>query len=99
MILDLIENLRKKPVAYRKRVVFVLSTVITIIILTFWLGTFNYRFGGNETSPELSQEGLKPIQEIKSSISNFIDSVKKIGSNVFGSLSATTTQKFTELKK
>ncbi len=86
---DYLENLRKKPIHYRKRVAFLTATIITAIIVGVWISTQNFAMSEEVDSKALSDD-FKPIEEIKNNVASFIETVKKMGADIFGS--ATTTQ-------
>jgi len=88
-MLDYIERLRKKPIAYRKRVLLLTTSVITGLIFIFWLSTFNLFFQVDEVDPSLVEEQLRPIEEIKTSALGFVEFVKEMGAGFFGSSTST----------
>jgi hypothetical protein len=80
---DYLEQLRKKPVAYRKRVAFFGSVALTVLIFMIWLSTWS----AGTVPPADSKDfwgDLKPIEEIKNSTVSFYSSVVKAGSDLFG---------------
>jgi len=83
-MLDYIENLRRKPLAYRKRVLFLATSVITGLIVLVWLSTLNFNYNFNGEEEVAIEEQLKPVDEIKTNIVSFYDSVKKMSADIFG---------------
>ncbi len=81
---DFIENLRHKPLAYRKRVLLLVTTVITGLIILIWLSTLNFNSSIGDMDGTVIEEQLKPIGEIKKSAVSFFDSVKKMSADIFG---------------
>lgn len=87
-MLDYIEQLRKKPVAYRKRFLLVFTTTITGIIFMIWATTFDFNL--SPSSSPVVEDGLGPISEIETNVSSFFTTVKKLGSEMFGGESTTS---------
>ncbi|MDO8590399.1 MAG: hypothetical protein Q7R65_00270 [bacterium] len=82
-MLDFIEKLQRKPLAYRKRILFLSTTVITGVIFVIWFSTFNLNTSAREVDIAAIEKDLRPIDEIKTNIASFIDSVKKISADIF----------------
>lgn len=87
---DIIETLRKKPVQYRKRILFFTSTFITGVIVLVWLSTFNF-------FPEISDEDsiavdqqLRPVDDLKKSFIGFIDTLKVAKDGMFSNTASST---------
>ncbi|MES2087485.1 MAG: hypothetical protein V4467_00675 [Patescibacteria group bacterium] len=90
---DYIEQLRKKPLAYRKRFLLIVTTSITGLIFLIWVSTFNFSFDQPVQSLEEEQSG--PISEIASNISSFFTVIKKLGSEMFaGDATTSPDQKY-----
>ncbi len=83
-IFDLIEQLRKKPLAYRKRVLLLSTTIITGVIFVLWLSTFDLNINVSETDSMAVEKQLRPIDEIKTNVVSFVDTVKKMSADIFG---------------
>ncbi len=83
-MLNYLEQLRKKPLHYRKRFLFLSTTVITLIIFLVWLSTFNFSSSVSPDDSAAVASQLKPIDEIKTNIVSFYETVKKIGGEIFG---------------
>ncbi|MBU3925656.1 hypothetical protein KJ763_00605 [Patescibacteria group bacterium] len=95
-LIDKIENLQKKPEAYRKKVLFASLTVIMILIIAIWISTFNLSFSKKQkeemTSSVAPLEVLKgdwddlketagsPIKDIKNIFNSIKDNYEKRGS-------------------
>src|SRR3989338_20762 len=82
-MLDYLEQLRKKPLYYRKRVAVVGSTAISVIILLIWLSTFNFGMMANIIDSKAIAKELKPLQPIKARVADFFTSVKEMSSAFF----------------
>ena len=98
-ILDLIEKLREKPVAYRKRVVFFVASVLTGLIVVVWLSTLDYRFDASENNTATIEKQLRPFEEIKTTIGSFYTSIKQISSEFFGGAGTSTATSTAEVVK
>lgn len=68
----IIENIRQKPEPVRRQIIFVVSLVLTGLIVLFWVFTLPYRFGG--TGDKLKQS-LKPFELLKDNISGTIEGI------------------------
>ncbi|MBI2475980.1 MAG: hypothetical protein HYV67_01945 [Candidatus Taylorbacteria bacterium] len=79
-----LEQLRKKPLAYRKRVLLFTTAVITGVIFIVWLSTFDLNLKVSDADSAALAKQLRPIDEVKTNIVSFIDSVKKISADIFG---------------
>ena len=77
-----LEQLRKKPISYRRRVAVLLAAAVTALILLVWLTTLNFGSEDSVDSKSLASD-LKPFEEIKTSVVNFYDSVKGATQNLF----------------
>ncbi|KKT44474.1 MAG: hypothetical protein UW34_C0010G0006 [Parcubacteria group bacterium GW2011_GWA2_44_15] len=91
-MLDFIERLRKKPVAYRKRFLFLSTSIITGIIFIFWLLSFNANMDIDEVDSLALEKQLRPIDEIQANIADFYSLVKKIGNDIFGGNATTSPE-------
>jgi hypothetical protein len=89
---DFIESLKKKPVQYRKRVLFLTTTSVTGIIVLVWLSTFNFLPNISDEDSIAVDKQLRPIDDIKVSINGFIDTVKSVKNGMFGSVSSSTEE-------
>ncbi len=87
---DYLEQLRKKPVAYRRRVVAFSSISLTALIVLVWLSTISFRADQISDSKVVKDE-LKPFQEIKDSIGAFYTSLTEAGTRLFSPSNATST--------
>lgn len=81
-ILDTIEKIQKKPLYYRKRVLFFTTSIITGIIAVIWFETFDFNL--NPVDSKAVSEEFKPLSEIKNSISDFFGEAKKLGAETLG---------------
>ena len=89
---DYLEQLRKKPVAYRRRVVALTTTALTALIVIVWFSTLSFRVNA-VVDPKTLDNELKPFQEIKANIGNFYDSVVEVGTNLFSPSATSTSEK------
>lgn len=89
-MLEYLEQLRKKPLSYRKRFLALTTTGITAVIVILWISTFGVGFG-ESVSPKLTEDNLKPIEELKTGMSSFFAAVKDVSENVLGGFAATTS--------
>lgn len=87
-MLDYIEQLKKKPLSYRKKVLVIVTTTVTGIIFLVWASTFNFSF--NTSTAEIENQ-LSPINEIATNASSFFTTVKKLGSQLFGGETSTSS--------
>lgn len=90
-MLEYLEQLRKKPLSYRKRIVVFTATAATAVIVIVWLSTLNFSPSDSIDSEKLSED-LKPFEEIKENIGNFYASVKDISKNIFGGIATSTSR-------
>ena len=79
---DFLEQLRRKPLAYRKRLAVFGATALTAVIVIVWLSTWSLDTGMAIDS-KVASEQLKPLEEIKNSIGDFYHSVKTISAGIF----------------
>jgi len=79
---DFLEQLRRKPLAYRKRLAVFGATALTAVIVIVWLSTWSLDTGMAIDS-KVASEQLKPLEEIKNSIGDFYDSVKTMSAGIF----------------
>jgi hypothetical protein len=91
-LFNYLENLRKKPIAYRKRVAVFGAAILSGLIFLIWLSTFNAGMA-NIADPKTVSEDLKPFEEIKSNIVSFYNSVKEASGNLFGSSASSSVSK------
>lgn len=91
-----LEQLRKKPLAFRKRVLLVTTCTLTGIIALVWISTFNVRLDTSETDIAVIENQLKPIEEIKTNIGGLIDAIKTMSAGVFGSGATTSSVQTTQ---
>ena len=82
-MLEYLEQLRRKPLHYRKRVAVVATSFITGVILLIWFTTFNFGAGENALDSKSLAEELKPIQQIKESASAVFSTLKQTGYQLF----------------
>jgi len=90
--LDYVENLRKKPIAYRKRFAIFGAAIITGLIFLIWLSTWSASTV-NVADPKAISEDLKPFKEIKTNIVNFYDSVIQAGTSLLGGQASSSASK------
>jgi len=90
-MLDYLEQLRKKPLTYRKRVLLFTTTIITAVIFVIWFSTFDSNINVSETDSAALEKQLRPIDEIKTNVVSFIDSVKKMSADIFGGGATTSS--------
>jgi len=84
MAVDFIEQLRKKPIAYRRRVLLFSTSIITGIIFIVWLFTFDSSVKAIPTDSAASATALQPLSEIETNVGSFIDTVKTMTAGIFG---------------
>ncbi|MDO8482464.1 MAG: hypothetical protein Q7S86_01435 [bacterium] len=82
-ILDYLEQLRKKPLYYRKRVAVLIASAITVVILIIWYSTLSFDTVKDVANSKTMAEELKPIQQIKASVVDFYSTVKEMSSGFF----------------
>lgn len=92
-MLDYLEQLRKKPLYYRKRVAALTTTVITAVIIVVWFSTFNFERVENVLDSKAMAEELKPLQHIKASVADFYSSVQQMGAMFFESATSSFSDK------
>ena len=90
-MLDYLEQLRNKPLSYRKRVVVFVATAATAVIVIVWLSTINFD-ASDAVDPKKLSEDLKPFEEVKENIGSFYDAVKGISQNIFSGIATSTSR-------
>lgn len=71
-MLNTIEKLRKRPEAYRKRVAFTISAIVSGIIFLVWLSALEVRFGNmNEDVSRQNESSL--YKEVKEGLSGVFE--------------------------
>ena len=78
--------------AYRRNVVFVTTTTLTVLIIILWLATFSWGTPETADSKTLAND-LKPFEEIKSSVATFYTTITGATKSLFGGLATDTAQK------
>ncbi|GEM_PF-1984939 len=82
-MLNYLEQLRKKPLHYRKRVAVITAAVIMGVIVLIWLSTLNFGDGESVIDSKAVAEELKPLEQIKESFGIFYASIKEMSSEFF----------------
>ncbi len=74
-----LENLRNKPEHVRKQIAFWSSFGITVIIFTFWIGSFTYvgKNAGTTVAKAVSQAGT-PAQSLTASVGGLFSDIKDL---------------------
>ena len=93
-MLNTIEKLRERPVAYRKRIAFIIAISITGIIFLVWLSVLGVRFDNNKSViVEVENDGF--LEEAQKEFSGVFENgveqfsnVKKELENLVGSVRA-----------
>lgn len=80
---DFLEQLRRKPLAYRKRLAVFGATALTAVVVVVWLSTWSGFDSGAAIDSKAASEQLKPLEEIKNSIGTFYDSIKTMSAGIF----------------
>ena len=86
-----LEQLQKRPIAYRKRVLLLSTSILTSIIVLVWLSTFRTVSDISEVDSVILEKQFEPIEEIKTNIGSFFDSVKTMSAGIFGGDEATSS--------
>ena len=89
-MLDMLEKLRSKPIAHRKRVLLLTAGSITGLIFIIWLSTFTTGIASESVDGATVEKTLGPIENLKNNFAYFYDSAKKLSGEIFG-YGATTT--------
>lgn len=87
---EYLEQLRQKPIYYRKRVATITTVAITVVIVLIWLSTLNFGTAEKIDSQNVA-EALKPLQQIKASVVDFYSSVKEMSSALFEAATTSTS--------
>ena len=87
---DFIEQLRKKPIAYRRRVLLFTTSIITGVIFIVWIFTFDSSVKAIPTDGAAVARQLQPINEIGANISSFIHTVKSMSAGIFGKVATSS---------
>ncbi len=82
---DFLEQLREKPLYYRKRVALLATTALTGLIFLVWVSTLDFTSNMTAIDGAAVENDLKPIDEIKTNIGSFYDSVKGLSAGLYAS--------------
>jgi hypothetical protein len=86
-----IEQLRKKPIAYRKRVLLLTTSILTGLVVLIWLSTFSLNLGSTDVDSAVIKDQLKPIDAIKTNAASFFDTIKSMSVSIFGTDATTSS--------
>ncbi len=73
---DFIKKLREKPEEVRRRYTFLVSGVIMVLIVVFWVSMIPMRFGGDTKKTVVVQNTPSPVASLGSTISNGVKQFK-----------------------
>lgn len=92
-VYDKIENIRRKPPAVRRQLVFVLSASITLLIFIAWGVNMSLISGGSDTPAQVGQSGqglattsANAVESSSGGIQMHLDRVKAGGTKVVDSV-------------
>ena len=109
-MLDFLENLRQKPVATRKKIVFIAATVITVVIFFVWLSIVAVRFKDlaldttvEDVEERVSEEPLPTFEDIQEDLFRFMEEgrelIEQTGTLFDDSLDENTIQKTIDISE
>lgn len=83
---EYLDNLRAKPDHVKRRIAFLSSTGVTVVIFMFWIASFGIQSGSNGVLANGSATSTNGSSQIESPARSLTASVSDAAGNIFGGM-------------